>query len=114
MIPRIHQAELLKEDMWLVYFKDESEPRFPIMRVVPTTETPTSCPGGILWCEQFGCVPGDNVFTRADPEVLLEDGQELPEDWEAPWEETDSQDYTWEDPWNETTWVDEDDVWDLE
>lgn len=84
MIPKIHQAELLKEDMWLVFFMDESEPRFPIMRVVPTTENPETCPGGILWCEQFGCVPGDNVFTRAKTEVLLEEGQELPEDWEAP------------------------------
>ncbi len=79
MIPRIHQADLLKEDLWLVYFQDPDEPRFPIMRVVPVDENPVSCPGGKLWCEQFGCVPGDNVFTRAKTEILLEEGQELPE-----------------------------------
>lgn len=89
MIPRIHQAELLKEDMWLVYFIDPNESRFPIMRIVPTTENPETCPGGELWCKQFGCVPGDNVFTRAEPELLLEEGVELPEDWEAPWEDSD-------------------------
>lgn len=86
MIPRIHQAELLKEDLWLVYFYDPDQPRFPIMRIVPVDENPISCPGGELWCKQFGCVPGDNVFTRAEPEVLLEEGQELPDGWEAPWE----------------------------
>lgn len=87
MIPRINSAELLKEDMWLVFFNVPDEPRFPIMRVVPTTENPTSCPGGELWCKQFGCVPGDNVFTRAEPVLLLEEGQEVPEGWEAPWDE---------------------------
>lgn len=78
MIPKIHQAELLKEDLWLVYFFDPDEPRFPIMRVVPVDENPKSCPGGELWCKQFGCVPGDNVFTRAKPELLVEDGKEAP------------------------------------
>lgn len=86
MIPKIHKAELLKDDLWLVYFYDSEEPRFPIMRIVPTTENPASCPGGALWCKQFGCVPGDNVFTRAKPELLVEEGTEVPTDWEAPWE----------------------------
>lgn len=103
MIPRIHQAELLKEDMWLIYFFDPAEKRFPIMRVVPVDENPETCPGGELWCKQFGCVPGDNVFTRATPEVLLEEGQEVPEDWEAPWENE-----AWEDI------KESEDVWDLE
>jgi hypothetical protein len=89
MLPRIHQAELLNTEvpMWLVYFHDPDETRFPIMRLVPTNENPPVCPGGILWCQQFGCIPGDNVFTRATPELLLEEGQEVPEDWKAPWEE---------------------------
>lgn len=78
MIPKIHQAELIKEDLWLVYFFDPDETRFPIMRVVPADENPVSCPGGELWCKQFGCVPGDNVFTRAKPELLVEEGQEAP------------------------------------
>lgn len=93
MIPRIHQAELLATDVptWLVYFHDPAETRFPIMRLVPINENPPVCPGGILWCQQFGCVPGDNVFTRATPELILEEGQKVPEDWEAPWDET-----TWE------------------
>jgi hypothetical protein len=93
MIPRILQAELLKEDLWLVYFRVAEESRFPIMRVVPTTENPISCPGGELWCKQFGCVPGDNVFTRAEPTLLLEEGVEVPEDWEAPWEDLSSNDW---------------------
>lgn len=105
MIPQIHQAELLNENFWLVHFHDPSEKRFPIMRVVPTTENPVSCPGGELWCKQFGCVPGDNVFTRAAPEVLLEEGQELPEDWESPWED-DIDSWEVED--------DKQDIWDLE
>lgn len=77
MIPRIHQAEKLKDDLWLVYFVDPDEPRFPIMRIVPVDENPVSCPGGELWCKQFGCVPGDNVFTRAKTEILVqgEDGE---------------------------------------
>lgn len=78
MIPVIHQADQLKEDMWLVYFFVPDEPRFPIMRVVPTDENPISCPGGEIWCKQFGCVPGDNVFTRAEPEMLVEEGVEIP------------------------------------
>lgn len=96
MIPKIHQAELLATDvpMWLVYFHDPDETRFPIMRLVPIDENPPACPGGILWCKQFGCVPGDNVFTRATPELILEEGQEVPEDWEAPWEEA----------WGECEW----------
>lgn len=84
MIPRFHQVELLKDDMWLVYFFDPEEKRFPIMRIVPTTENPISCPGGELWCKQFGCVPGDNVFTRAEPELLVEEGTEIPAEWEFP------------------------------
>lgn len=84
MIPRIHQAELLKEDIWLVYFYDPDEKRFPIMRIVPVDENPASCPGGEIWCKQFGCIPGDNIFTRAEPVLLLEEGTEVPEDWEAP------------------------------
>lgn len=79
MIPRILQADQLKEDLWLVYFQDPDEPRFPIMRVVPVDENPVSCPGGELWCKQFGCIPGDNVFTRADTELIEVEGQKLPE-----------------------------------
>ncbi len=78
MIPRIHQAELLKEDLWLIYLQDPDEPRFPIMRVVPVDDNPVSCPGGEIWCKEFGCVPGDNVFTRAKTELLVEEGQEIP------------------------------------
>jgi hypothetical protein len=84
MIPRIHQAELIKEDMWLIWFHDPDEPRFPIMRIVPVDENPVSCPGGELWCKQFGCIPGDNVFTRGEPTILVQEGQELPEKFELP------------------------------
>lgn len=87
LIPRIHNAERLKDDLWLVRFYDPDETRFPILRVVPTDDSPASCPGGELWCKQFGCIPGDNVFTRAEPELLLEEGTKVPEGWEAPWEE---------------------------
>ena len=87
MIPRIHKADLLKDDIWLVYFHDPSEKRFPIMRIVPVDEDPVSCPGGELWCKQFGCVPGDNIFTRAEPELLVEEGKETPEDWD--WDDSD-------------------------
>lgn len=85
MIPNVHQAELLQEDTWLVHFWVPDEKRFPIMRLVPTTENPKSCPGGELWCRQFGCVPGDNVFTREDPELLVEKGEEVPV-WDEAWE----------------------------
>lgn len=71
MIPRITSAELIKEDLWLIYLRDPDEPRFPLPRMVPAGENPSFCPGGELWCKQFGCVLGDNVFTRAEPEVLL-------------------------------------------
>lgn len=83
----IHSAELvdtLWEPMWLIYFRVPGT-RFPIARFV-SIDYPKSCLGG-LWCEDFGCIPGDNVFTRANPEILLEEGQELPEDWEPDWEE---------------------------
>lgn len=79
MIPRIHQVDQLKEDLWLVYFTDPNEPRFPIIRIVPVDENPVSCPGGEIWCKQFGCIPGDNIFTRSETEILLEEGQKLPE-----------------------------------
>lgn len=79
MIPRIHQAELIKEDSWLIWFFDPDEKRFPIIKIVPVDENPETCPGGELWCKQFGCVPGDNVFTRAEPELLVEEGKEAPE-----------------------------------
>lgn len=86
MIPRILQAELIKEDMWLIWFHDPNEPRFPIIRVVPVDENPTTCPGGEIWCKQFGCVPGDNIFTRSEPELIIEEGAKIPDDWEAPWD----------------------------
>lgn len=86
MIPRIHQAELLKEDLWLIYFISPDEPRFPIMLIVPVDENPATCPGGKLWCKQFGCIPGDNVFTRAEPEILVEEGKEAP-GWDDGWDE---------------------------
>lgn len=82
MIPRIHSAELLKEDLWLVFFHDPEESRFPIAKIVPVDENPTTCPGGKLWCEQFGCVPGDNVFTRAKAELLVEEGTEVPAEFQ--------------------------------
>lgn len=79
MILSIIQAELLEEvNMWLVYLHVPEESRFPIMRMIPADENPVSCPGGELWCKEFGCVPGDNVFTRSEPTVLVEEGQEIP------------------------------------
>ena len=79
MILSIHQAEFLEDvNMWLVYFFVPDESRFPIMRMIPADENPVSCPGGEIWCKEFGCIPGDNVFTRAKPEILLEEGYEIP------------------------------------
>lgn len=78
MILSIHSAELLETlggPMWLVYFY-VPDTRFPIMRMIPAGQ-PTVCPGG-MWCEDFGCVPGDNVFTRAETELLVEEGTEVP------------------------------------
>lgn len=73
MIPYLVSAELVKEGLWwMVFFVDPNGLRFPMMKLVPVSETPASCPGGEMWCKQFNCDSKLNVFTAAEPVVLQE------------------------------------------
>lgn len=79
MIPSIVGAMMLNDEVWLVTVECGEE--VPMPRYVPTTETPKVCPGGPMWCAQFGCELGVNNFTRSKPTILVEEGKEAPT-WE--------------------------------
>lgn len=101
MIPRIHSAELVQtplEEMWIIYFHVPEQPRFAQVRMVPVGQ-PKTCPGG-MWCKDFGCVPGKNVFTEAEPEILVEVGTNDPSNWEE--ETLEWGQFVWDNPlWKE-------------
>ncbi len=50
MILRITKAQLINEDMWLVWL-NSGPYEAPVTRLIPAVDHPEKCPGGI-WCEE--------------------------------------------------------------
>lgn len=76
MLISIISATQINDEVWLVNVSVDGEPALP--RMVPTSENPKVCPGGPIWCKQFGCELGVNSFTAAEPVMLTEEGKEAP------------------------------------
>lgn len=64
MLIRILDAQLVREDMWMVWFKGDEKDKFPMARLVPVGE-PKVCPGG-AWCKDFNCEENLKKFREAE------------------------------------------------
>lgn len=64
IILKILSAELVREDMWMVWIKADDKDKFPQARLIPVGE-PKVCPGG-PWCKDFNCEENLKKFKEAE------------------------------------------------